>query len=75
VLRVDVRVQLVPRLQGRAVLMAAARVVTSGATLLGTRPDPAFGPDIDVTDLRTLVRSGALTITDDYTLFSGTAGC
>ncbi len=64
VLRVDVRVQLVPRLQDRAVVMAAARVVTSGAPLLGTRPDPIFGPDIDVADLRTLVRTGALPITD-----------
>jgi hypothetical protein len=64
VLRVNVRVQLVARVRDRAIVMAAARVVTSGATLLGLHPDPFYGPDIDVADLRTLVRTGELRITD-----------
>ncbi|MGH7722913.1 MAG: hypothetical protein ACRENL_08825, partial [Candidatus Dormibacteria bacterium] len=63
VLRLSIRGQLAIRLQDRAIVMAAARVVSSGATVLGTHPDPVYGPDIDVPDLRTLVRTGALPVT------------
>jgi hypothetical protein len=61
VLRQNIRVQHAIEASDRAVVMAAARVVSSGATLLGSQPDPLFGPDIDVSDLRNLVQTGALT--------------
>jgi hypothetical protein len=64
VLRQNIRVQHAIEVHDRAIIMAAARVVSSGATLLGTEPDPFYGPDIDVADLRTLVQTGALPLTD-----------
>lgn len=64
ILRLSVRGQLVARVRDRAVVMAAAKVVTSGATFLGAQLDPIYGPDIDIPDLRTLVRTGALAVTD-----------
>ena len=64
VLRQNIRVQHAIEIHDRAIIMAAARVVSSGATLLGTEPDPFYGPDIDVADLRTLLQTGALPLTD-----------
>ena len=61
VLRQNIRVQHAIEANDRAIIMAAASVVSSGATILGNRPDPFYGPDIDVADLRTLVNTGAFT--------------
>jgi hypothetical protein len=64
ILRLSVRGQLVARLHDRDIVLAAAKVVTSGAALLGTQLDPIYGPDIDIPDLRTLVQTRALAVTD-----------
>jgi hypothetical protein len=59
----QIRQQTAVRAADRDIVMAAATIVSSGEPVVGGLPDPVDGPDIDLTDLRTLVATGALTVT------------